>query len=141
VFYNWWITFNYINDAGPHESYHILLPTQLFFDVTDVIPGIALYSLLPESNRLPPAWLLSASLTVSSAHLVLSVWDQGFVHLITLQGAVVRDAMFIVSDLAGLLGVGWFLQSPLRKHGRPIGIGIIVLLVSYFLLKRTVGYR
>jgi hypothetical protein len=132
---------NYINDTGPHEKYHILLPTQLFFDITDVVPAIALYSLLQESNKLPPPELLLASMVVSATHIILSAWDQGFIHLLTLQGAVLRDAMFAVSDIAGLIGVGCFLPGGLRRNGRVLGTGIICLLMLYLALKSTVGYR
>ena len=135
------INSNYINDSGPHQSYHILLPTQLFFDITDVIPAITLYTLLQEGSDLPSVHLLLASVIVSATHLLLSAWDQGFVHLFTLEGAVLRDAMFIVSDLAGLIGVGWFMPGGLKRKGRALGTGIIILLVSYLVLKRIVGYR
>jgi hypothetical protein len=131
---------NYINDASPHQSYHILLPTQLFFDITDVIPGVALYFLLQRSADVPPAWLLSTSLIVSAAHLFLSVWDQGFIHLVTLKGSVLRDAMFVVSDLAGLAAVGWYIRDRVKRGGRVLGVGVGVLLVSYFMLKRVAGY-
>jgi hypothetical protein len=135
------VSSNYINDAGPHQDYHILLPTQLFFDVTDVLPGLALYTLLQDRKTLPSGWLLLASLIVSATHLVLSIWDQGFIHLLTMKGAVIRDAMFIVSDLAGLFGVGWYLHGGIRKSGRALGIGTGILLVCYLALKRIAGYR
>jgi hypothetical protein len=132
---------NYINDAGLDEPYHILLPTQLFFDITDVIPAIALYYLLQQGAEPPSTPLLLAALVVSATHLVLSMWDQGFLHLLTLQGAVLRDVMFIVSDLAGLLAVGWFVRGKLRRHGLVLGVGIVCLLVSYLILKGMAGYQ
>jgi hypothetical protein len=150
---------NYINDASPNQPYHILLPTQLFFDATDIIPGLALYTLLQQQHHrqihdsvydnerdndtLPASSLLyTASMAISAAHLILSVWDQGFINLFTFKGAVLRDVMFIVSDLASLMGVGWIMRSrgQLRKMGRKLKIGVIGLVVTYLLLKKRVGY-
>lgn len=102
---------------------------------------MALYNLLQEGGDLPSTHLLLASIIVSATHVILSAWDQGFIHLLTLDGAVLRDAMFIVSDLAGLIGVGWFIRGGLRSHRKLIGLGIIALLSSYLALKWMAGYR
>ena len=62
-------------------------------------------------------------------------------HLLTLEGAVLRDAMFIVSDLAGVLAVGWFVRARLRRHAAWFAIGTAGLVSLYLALKSIFGYR
>jgi hypothetical protein len=131
---------NYINDAGLHLPYHILLPTQFFFDITDVITAVTLYSLLQDGKDLPPTPMLLSSMIVSATHVILSAWDQGFIHLLTLDGAVLRDAMFLVSDIAGLIAVARFTPGGLKRNGKVLGLGIVCLLSSYLTLKWVAGY-
>src|ERR1700722_10702257 len=118
----------------------MLLPTQLFFDVTDIIPGFTLYTLLRQSTGRPLPWLLYSSMIVSATHTFQSLWDQGFAHIISLRGPVIRDAMLAVSDLAGLVGVGWYVRDRLQKDRGILGIGTGILVMSYLILKRITGY-
>jgi hypothetical protein len=48
--------------------------------------------------------------------------------------------MFVVSDLAGLAAVGWYIRDRVKRGGRVLGVGVGVLFVSYFMVKRVAGY-
>jgi phosphoglycerate-specific signal transduction histidine kinase len=91
---------------------------------------------------LPSPRLLSTSLTISASHIFLSLWDQGLNHLLTSSGAVLRDLMFVLSDLAAVVVFVYFLRPRLRRpaaRGRLL-LSIITLSASYLVLKRLAGY-
>ena len=130
----------YLNDAKPHKLYNRLLYTQIFFNITDLYPAFSLYLLLPRGARISPL-LLNISLSVSFVHIILSLWDQGLSHIMSLKGAVARDIMFVVSDLAAF---AVFLQASnpvFLKNGFRVQITVCIVLFSvYFFIKVWAGY-
>jgi hypothetical protein len=134
----------YLNDAKPDESFHRLLYTQMFFNITDLFPALSLFLLLPRGAHISPL-LLDISLSVSFVHIILSLWDQGLSHIIFLKGAVVRDIMFVVSDAAALAvfllsstGTG---KSLFLVNGSRVQITLCIVLFSvYFIIKAWAGY-
>jgi hypothetical protein len=92
-YYNWWCTWNYLND-----EFYLMFRTQLFFNVTEFIPSLSLYFLLDANNK-PSKLLTQASIAISLAHLFLSLSDQGWYHIASLTGKIQRDIAFIISDV------------------------------------------
>jgi hypothetical protein len=131
---------NYLNDAGNLKPYHMLMPTQLFFDITELVPAVALYSLLPR-HALPNHNLLLCSMVISFTHLFLSLWDQGFAHILFAQGPMLRDATLATSDLLGLLCVGWIIRGRLKKDIWVLSFSTLSLLSLYLVIKGVAGYR
>ena len=76
------------------------------------------------------------------SHIFLSLWDQGLNHLLTGSGAVLRDLMFVLSDLAAVVVFVYFFRQRLRRpaaRGRLL-LSIITLSALYLLLKHLAGY-
>ncbi|KAM3579165.1 hypothetical protein VKS41_008386 [Umbelopsis sp. WA50703] len=96
-YYNWWSTWNYLND-----EFYVMFSTQMFFNVTEFIPSLSLYFLL-DANAKPSKLLTQASIGISMAHLLLSLSDQGWYHIATISGKIQRDIAFIVSDVVLLV--------------------------------------
>ncbi|TDL17307.1 hypothetical protein BD410DRAFT_554205 [Rickenella mellea] len=177
MFYNWWITFNYLNDLSPSPDshIHILAYTQFFFNITDLIPALALYILLPDRAHAAPSNsyeltherdsppddtisttgkgrhqnqyrqdnFLSLSVSISAAHVILSLWDQGLVHILRGKGAVGRDVSLLASDMAGLLGVSPFLPCRWHHwhgHSKNILVGTVLMCGMYAIVKNIAGY-
>ena len=128
----------YLNDAKPHKSFNRLLYTQLFFNLTDLYPALSLFLLLPRGARISPL-LLNMSLSVAFVHIILSLWDQGLPHIMSLKGAVVRDIMFVVSDLAALAVL--LLRAPNSVNGFRVQVTLCIVWFSlYFIIKAWSGY-
>ena len=133
----------YLNEAKPDKSFNRLLYTQIFFNITDLFPALSLFLLLPRGARIS-SLLLNISLSVAFIHIILSLWDQGLSHIISLKGAVARDIMFIVSDfaaLAVLLLQASNSESVFLVNGFRVQIALCIVLFSvYFFIKAWSGY-
>lgn len=131
----------YLNDAKPDRSFNRLLYTQIFFNITDLFPALSLYLLLARGTHISPL-LLNISISIAFVHIVFSLWDQGLYHILSLKGAVVRDIMFVVSDLAAL--AVFFLRSSnstFLGNGFRIQLPFCILwFFIYFIIKAWVGY-
>ena len=139
-FYCWWITIMYLNDAKPDKSFNRLLYTQIFFNITDLYPALSLYLLLPRGARISPR-LLNISLSIAFVHIILSLWDQGLSHLMSLKGALARDIMFVVSDSAALAVFLKASYSAFLKDGFRVQITLCFIWISvYLVIKTWAGY-
>lgn len=137
-FYCWWVTVMYLNDAKPDRSFNRLFYTQIFFNITDLYPALSLFLLLPRGARISPL-LLNISLSVAFVHIVLSLWDQGLSHIMSLKGAVVRDIMFVVSDLAALAVLLLRTSNSVNAFRVQVMLSIVLFSV-YFIIKAWSGY-
>ena len=130
----------YLNDAKPDKLFNRLLYTQIFFNITDLYPALSLFLLLPRGARISPL-LLNISLSIAFVHIILSLWDQGLSHIMSLKGAVARDIMFVVSDFAALAVLLRASNSVFLKNGFRIQIAICAVWFSvYFSIKAWAGY-
>jgi hypothetical protein len=130
----------YLNDAKPDRSFNRLLYTQIFFNITDLYPALSLFLLLPRGARISPL-LLNISISIAFVHIVLSLWDQGLSHIISLKGAVVRDIMFVVSDFAALAVLLRASKSVFLVNGFRAQITLCIVWFSvYFIIKAWMGY-
>jgi len=108
--YNWFMIYNYINDR-----IWWMLPTQYFFVASEWVPCICLFYLLDKRVLLHHNVLVLAS-AVSLTHVLCSLEDQGFSHLLNggIQAAIqVRDLSFFIGDCLPLyifLKKAWPLQ-------------------------------
>ncbi|KAI9139695.1 hypothetical protein BKA69DRAFT_621977 [Paraphysoderma sedebokerense] len=149
VFYNWWASFNYINDR-----FFELWPTQLFFNITEIIPSITLFH-LTDSYATVPSPFLALSLTVSFSHIYLALEDQGWAHLVSAaQGGGespgweflnVRDLMFLLGDSFAIFamliaGGGRWRWSTKAKILTMVG-GVVFWKIFYAIIKAIYGYR
>lgn len=116
----------------------VLWPTQLFFSVTDFVPAYVAYCLL-SIGAAPSNQLLKLALCISSAHILLALWDQGAVHILTRDSLAFRDMMFFASDVAGVLAVAPYTELRSGDGLKEIGNCVIILSVFYFALKTYVG--
>ncbi|RUS28766.1 hypothetical protein BC938DRAFT_481465 [Jimgerdemannia flammicorona] len=145
MFYNWWITWNYLND-----QFYPLFATQFFFNLTEFIPSALFYFLIHPTTYLPRPFLL-LSLSTSLSHIILSMGDQGWKHLITGTGMLARDLMFLVGDAVGVVMVLYELtwrrgetgRAPKRVTIGEVGavvLGVVGMKVLYAIIKTVYGY-
>lgn len=136
--YNFLMLFNYTNDR-----IYYLLPTQLFFVLTQWLISIPLYVLLDRKihERVPPMTVTMA-MAVSLAHLLIALQDQGFKHLVlafgsTRPGHSLRDLLLLLSDLVPVLSL--LRVSGLPKWPRLLWIaGIIATLWAFYAILRVI---
>ena len=130
----------YLNEAKPHKLYNRLLYTQIFFNITDLFPALSLFLLLPRGSHISPL-LLNISLSIAFVHIILSLWDQGLSHIMSLNGAVARDIMFVVSDFAALAVLLRASNAAFLANGLRFQIALcIIWFLVYFLIKAWAGY-
>lgn len=115
----------------------VLWPTQLFFSLTDLLPAYAGYSLLA-TGPLPPHNLLQSALVISCVHILLALWDQGAIHILTLHHLASRDVGFLVSDIAGVVMVAPYIKVRTKDKSRMLWGGAI-LSIFYLVLKAYSG--
>lgn len=156
-FYNFWTTFNYlsklsdplllvelelmlVDDRPPTRGVNRLFYTQTYFNVTELIPAMALYQLLPRKSR-PNEVFLILAMSTCIAHQYLSIADQGWQHLIHLDAHLIRDFAFIASDLCGVLPILVHLGFK-RVAQRSVLLVIFAIgqVGLYALIKRAYGY-
>lgn len=122
------------------QSPGVLWPTQLFFSLTDLLPAYLGYYLLA-SGPPPPQSIIQSALSVSCAHIVLALWDQGAVNILTGSSLAYRDMGLFASDGAGVLFAAPFTNFKCNGGIKLIGLKIFLLLVFYQLLKAYTGSR
>ena len=140
--YNFMALFNYTNDR-----IYYLLPTQLFFVITQWAISIPLYILLDRSTHKSISPILTGvATTMALAHLILALEDQGFKHLFlafkaTRQGHAARDLLFLLSDLLPLVSLGHISGFPGQNRLRRILGGVGVLWALYAILRIIFPYN
>ncbi|ORZ35436.1 hypothetical protein BCR44DRAFT_42354 [Catenaria anguillulae PL171] len=148
MFYNWWATFNYIND-----SFFALLPTQMFFNLTELVPAISLGPLVRSHSKLVSPLVSAAAMAVAVSHIILSLSDQGWAHLFNRvynNGWAflgVRDGMFLAGDLASVLillawgGRGKGRGSGIAQYWTTVTVMTGGLMGVYQVVKLVYGYN
>jgi hypothetical protein len=131
--------FNYLND----RIYH-LLGTQLFFVVTQWLISVPLYLLLEVDSVLPLAVLTGAQATATT-HLVVALQDQGLYHLFvepfrTFHSHILRDALFLVSDIAPLIVLFYMTRIPTLSMGILLVSLVAIMWGSYAILRVIFPY-
>eukprot|EP00834_Sanchytrium_tribonematis_P003449 NODE_132_length_16614_cov_0.935392.p8 type:complete len:248 gc:universal NODE_132_length_16614_cov_0.935392:9315-8572(-) len=114
-FFNWWVTFNYLNDRFYRYFY-----SQMFFSVTELLPGYCIYLLLDGTK--PNFNISNISLGILLMHVYQSLSDQGLRHLFLNDEfefhTFVRDALFLFADGSAFVVIAkykeWQLEDALR---------------------------
>ena len=98
------------------------------------MPACAAYSLLGDGFT-PSNTALRVAFAISLAHVLLALWDQGAVHIVSGHHLAARDMMFFVSDVAGMAMVLPYVE--LRSGGglRKTAGGVVALGALYLALK------
>lgn len=142
LFYGAWATWNYINDR-----FYTMLPSQLFFQLTELLPAYLIYQLLDRSNYkdLQPLGPL-LGLAVSCVHISLALKERVLwglfipgVHTVN-----ARDVMLVAGDMSCLVFFGQLLyQFKLRRQERVQLVlwGLAVAGVMLVVYVAALGYR
>jgi hypothetical protein len=147
MFYNWWATFNYIND-----SWYGLLPTQMFFNVTELIPALIIAPYANANYIMNNSTLRTLGLSVALAHMYLALGDQGWAHLF--QQALdqkspfaflkIRDGMFVLGDTATVvILVLWGSRGHRSRIPFFVTLGVLTgtWVGIYVCMKQVYGYQ
>lgn len=127
--YNFTCMWHYLND----RFFSILFSVQLFFCATSFIYAVALYHLLDRQARLPDPLLLTA-LGVLFSHIFIALYEQGWDHLLKWNAhpsLVLRDGMFLFSDLALFLYLGRLVGRPTSPRLTVFGVTVLVCVVAF----------
>lgn len=137
-----WATWNYINDR-----FYTMLPSQLFFQLTELLPAYLIYQLLDRSNYkdLQPLGPL-LGLAVSCVHISLALKERVLwglfipgVHTVN-----ARDVMLVAGDMSCLVFFWQLLyQFRLRRQERVQLVlwGLAVAGVMLVVYVAALGYR
>jgi hypothetical protein len=131
-----WASWNYINEEWP-----LLLPSQLFFLATELLPAYCTFQLLDVQREPTPA-MATISIAVSCSHIALALKEKvlwGFIWP-EVQTANARDLMLMAGDLTVLAFyirtlLGGCKQSPqeLRQQGILAGALAVGLMAAYIM--------
>lgn len=99
IYYNWWCTFNYIND-----DFWSMIFTQMFFNFTELINAYYIYIKINKKQKT----LLNIDqilLTLSTAliHILIPLLSQGIFNISQLKGRYQRDLIFLLTDFLILI--------------------------------------
>ena len=96
-FYGIWNVINYLND---HE-YHRMLPSQLYFSITELVANYIFYQclLLMNTNVPIPPWCVYLVATICSIHILLAVKELNM-------ELMRRNILLLIPDFISLIWVG-----------------------------------
>jgi hypothetical protein len=124
-FYGTWNLINYLND----HDYHRMLPSQLYFSITELIANYIFYRCLAITNTdIPiPSWCVYLIATISSIHIFLAMKELNM-------DLVRRNILLLIPDFISLIWVTNLLHQndELRPNKRyiciwfPIGFSILM---------------
>ena len=129
-FYGTWNIINYLND----HDYHRMLPSQVFFSITELIANYIFYRclLINNVNTPIPPWCVYLIGTICSVHTLLAVKE------LNIQ-LIYRNMGILIPDLICLLWVSSRLRRDyqLRSDTRSICIWLLVgcsILLFYYIV-------
>lgn len=135
MFYGAWAVFNYVNDR-----FYVMLPSQLFFQLTELVPCFFIYTLLDRQNYAQLQPLVPVlGLAVNSAHVLLALkervlWGLFMPGIHTVNG---RDVMLMAGDVSCLVFFGSLLRACKSSRQELVQLApwglctVVVLLVVY----------
>lgn len=129
-FYGTWNIINYLND----HDYHRMLPSQVFFAVTELMANYIFYRclLISNANLAIQPWCLYLIGTICSVHTLLAVKE------LNIQ-LILRNMGILIPDLLALLWVSARIRQDqqLRPDQRSICIWILIgcsILLFYYIV-------
>ena len=129
-FYGTWNIINYLND----HDYHRMLPSQLFFSITELIANYIFYRclLITYAETPIPPWCFYSVGTICSVHTLLAVKE------LNIQ-LIYRNMGILIPDLISLLWVFSYIRRDyqLRSDRRSLCIWLLVgclIMLFYFIV-------
>ena len=115
-----------------------LLPTQMFFSVTNVVYAVPIYHALDTQVALPEVTVVAAQAMLSS-HILIALWEQGWEHLTRFNTAsvlIARDGMFLLCDAVMLVFLVQRFSRPRTKRACVVFAGTVFATLAVFRLVR-----
>jgi hypothetical protein len=98
IYYNWWCTFNYINDG-----FWSMIFTQIFFNITELISSYYIYKKINKKHKTFKTNEILFPLSIALMHILISLFSQGINNISQLKGMFQRDLAFLLTDFIILI--------------------------------------
>lgn len=133
IYYNWWCTFNYINDG-----FWSMIFTQMFFNVTELINSYYIYKKINIKHSTFKTNDILLTLSIALIHIFIPLFSQGITNITELKGMFQRDFLFLLTDFIILIHTYLdyleILKKNSYKHAIKITKNCFILLCCYFIL-------
>lgn len=94
IYYNWWSTFNYIND-----EFWSMIITQMFYNITELINGYYIYIKINKKKKITEKYYILLPFSTTLIHIFIPLFSQGINNITNFKGMFQRDLTFLLADL------------------------------------------